>query len=147
MSRPLLVYITAADPEEASRIARALTERRLAAGVNIFGPLRSVYRWKGKIHSATESALIVKTRSACFAALTRLVRELHSYETPCIVALPLVRGDAAFLRWIGENTLPEGLPRARTKRFGGRIRRRRPPATCAPFGVFGEKFAGPEKKP
>ena len=126
MNRPLLVYITTANPEEARRIAQALTEQRLAAGVNIFGPVHSIYRWKGEIHSAAENVLIVKTRSACFSSLTRLVRMFHSYETPCIVALPIVRGDATFLSWIGENTLPADPPRTRPRVFpGGGIRRRR----------------------
>lgn len=101
-----MVYVTAADQEEARRIADTLVEERLAACVNILGAVHSVYRWKGAVESAREVALVAKTEASRFEALAARVRSLHSYETPCIVALPLERGDGAFLRWIGESTLP-----------------------------------------
>ena len=100
----IFVYITAADQDEAGRIARHLVEHELAACVNILPPVRSVYRWQGAIEEATECAVICKTRRACFGPLREAVRAMHSYDTPCIVALPLVEGDADFLAWVDANT-------------------------------------------
>ena len=99
----LMAYVTAADEDEARRIARALVEERLAACANILGRIESVYHWEGAVQTATETALLAKTTEACFDALAARVRELHSYELPCIVAVPLARGEAGFLGWIGEN--------------------------------------------
>ena len=99
----LMAYVTAADEEEAYRIAKALVEERLAACVNVLGRIESVYHWEGEVQTATETAFLAKTTEACFDALAARVRELHSYELPCIVAVPLARGEAAFLGWIGEN--------------------------------------------
>ena len=99
----LMVYMTAADEDEARRIARALVEERLAACVNILGRIESVYHWKGEVQASEEIAFLAKTADACFDALAARVRELHSYELPCLVAVPLERGEAAFLNWIGEN--------------------------------------------
>jgi len=99
----LMAYITAADEDEARRIARALVEERLAACANILGRIESIYRWEGEVQASAETALLAKTTDACFDALAARVRELHSYELPCIVAVPLARGEPAFLGWIGEN--------------------------------------------
>ena len=92
----LLVYMTAASADEAERIAGDLVENRLAACVNIMAPIRS-----------EEIPFIAKTDDDRFEALAARVRALHSYETPCIVALPVARGDADFLAWITESTHPE----------------------------------------
>ena len=100
----LLVYMTAADEAEAERIAEDLVQRRLAACVNMPGPIRSVYLWQGEVCRNREIPLIAKTTEARFDELAARVRELHSYETPCIVALPIERGDPAFLDWIAEVT-------------------------------------------
>ena len=99
----LLVYMTAASADEAERIAGDLVENRLAACVNI----RSVYSWKGELCRSEEIPFIAKTDDDRFEALAARVRALHSYETPCIVALPVARGDADFLAWITESTHPE----------------------------------------
>ena len=103
----LMAYMTAADEDEARRIARTLVEERLAACVNILGRIQSVYRWEGEVQASPEIAFLAKTTDACFDALAARVRELHSYELPCIVAVPLARGEAAFLGWIEENVRPE----------------------------------------
>jgi periplasmic divalent cation tolerance protein len=99
----LMAYVTTADEDEARRIAKALVEERLAACVNILGRIESVYHWEGEVQSSTEVALLAKTTEACFDVLAARVRELHSYELPCIVAVPLAQGEAAFLNWIGKN--------------------------------------------
>lgn len=103
----LLVYITCASPDEADRIGRALLDERLAACVNIpASPVRSLYLWKGQREEAEETVLIAKTMEDRFAALNRAVRRLHSYETPCVVALPLAAGDPDYLAWVEESTRP-----------------------------------------
>lgn len=103
----LFVYMTAASEDEAERIAEDLVTNRLAACVNIMAPIRSVYAWKGKICRSGEIPFIAKTDDDRFDALAERVRLLHSYETPCIVALPVTRGDADFLAWITKTTHPE----------------------------------------
>jgi periplasmic divalent cation tolerance protein len=101
------VYIVAADAAEADRIAEALVEDRLAACVNILGNIRSVYRWQGAIERADEIALIAKTTAELFNNLAERVRALHSYDTPAIVAWPIVAGDSAYLDWIGGSINPD----------------------------------------
>ncbi len=100
----LFVYMTAASAEEADRIAEDLVENRLAACVNIMAPIRSVYVWKGELCRSEEIPFVAKTDDDRFEALAARVRRLHSYETPCIVALPVTRGDADFLSWITQST-------------------------------------------
>ncbi|HUT97792.1 MAG TPA: divalent-cation tolerance protein CutA [bacterium] len=98
------IYITCADAAQAEKIARALVEERLAACANILPGVRSIYRWKGNIEEAEEVALIAKTRAGLVDALTERVKALHSYEVPCIVALPITGGNREFLAWIEEET-------------------------------------------
>lgn len=101
---PSMVYITASSPEEADGIARTLVERRLAACVNILGPIRSVYRWEGTIENATEIALLAKTEDDRLSDLIETVRGLHSYSVPCIVAVPITAGNPDFIDWIHAET-------------------------------------------
>jgi periplasmic divalent cation tolerance protein len=100
------VYIVAADEAEAERIATALVEERLAACVNIIGAVQSVYRWKGATERAFEVAMLAKTRLDLFDGLNARVRELHSYDTPAIVAWPIIKGDAGYLDWIDAALAP-----------------------------------------
>ena len=104
MTQTISVYIVAADTAEAERIAEALVAERLAACVNILGDVRSVYRWQGAVERADEVAMIAKTTEALFDTLNARVRGLHSYDTPAIVAWPIVAGDAAYLDWIVAET-------------------------------------------
>ena len=101
---PISVYIVAADAAEAQQIARTLVEDRLAACVNVLGSVSSIYRWQGAVEQATEVALIAKSRRDLFDRLTARVRALHSYDTPAIVAWPILAGDAAYLGWIADET-------------------------------------------
>jgi periplasmic divalent cation tolerance protein len=94
------VYITCARDDEAEAIARALVDERLAACVNILGPVRSVYRWQGARQESDEIALIAKTRMALFDALAARVKALHSYAVPCITAWPIAAGDGDYLDWL-----------------------------------------------
>jgi len=104
MERAISVYIVTADMAEADRIAEALVAERLVACVNILGAVRSVYRWQGAVERADEVAMIAKTTQTLFDALNARVRALHSYDTPAIVAWPIVAGDAAYLDWIVAET-------------------------------------------
>ena len=100
----VLVYVTCGDEQEAGAIARQLVEGRLAACCNILPGMQSVYRWEGKTEEATEVLLLAKTRAALVEAIVQKVQDLHSYDCPCVTALPLTGGAASFLQWIDEQT-------------------------------------------
>jgi periplasmic divalent cation tolerance protein len=103
VSDALVVLTTVARAEDAEYIAREMVERRLAACVNLLPPVTSVYRWQGEVTREQEHVLLMKTHKDRFEALrTRLV-EIHPYETPEVIALPVVAGDAAYLKWIDES--------------------------------------------
>ncbi len=108
---PCMVYMTAADEDEAGRIGRALVEARLAAGVNVIPGARSIYRWRGAVRERSEVVVIAKTRESLVERLVAKVEELHSYECPCVVALPIAAGTPAYLDWIAAETeLPKPAP-------------------------------------
>ena len=100
------IYITCGSAREAALIASALVGERLAACANIIPGMRSVYRWKGKIEQADETVLIAKTTEDMAPSLVARVKELHSYECPCIVQLPVAGGNPDFLRWIEDSVGP-----------------------------------------
>lgn len=98
------IYMTASTREEALRIGRALVEEGLAACCNLLGETTSIYRWKGEIHEDPEVAFIAKTTADLLPALTERVASLHSYECPCVVALPIDGGYGPFLDWLADAT-------------------------------------------
>ena len=100
MSDKIVVLSACGSAEEAASIARALIERRLAACVNIVPGVRSIYRWKGAVEEAEEWLLAIKSSRALFERLEAELRRMHSYETPEIVALPVVAGSAGYLEWL-----------------------------------------------
>lgn len=100
----ILFYITAGGAEEASLIARVLVEERLCACANVIGPVRSFYRWDGKVQDAQEFVIMGKTGADRVAALSERVKALHSYDTPCVVAVPIEGGNQAFLDWVTAST-------------------------------------------
>ena len=100
-----LLYITTAKVEEARRIGKALVDARLAACANIVPGLESIYRWQGEVVEDKEILLILKTRSELVEAAIAKVKELHSYTCPCIVALPILTGNPAYLEWLGAETM------------------------------------------
>ena len=102
----VLVYITAADRREARRLGTALLRERLVACINLVGPIESYYWWQGKVETAREWLLLAKTRASLTAQVIARVKVLHSYQTPCVVTLPLTAGNPAFLKWIGQETRP-----------------------------------------
>jgi periplasmic divalent cation tolerance protein len=104
MSDPIVVLVTCGSEEEAMKIANSLVEERLAACVNIISPVRSIYRWEGKISDEREWLLIMKTQKKRFEDLEKKVKSLHSYSVPEIIALPVVEGFASYLKWLEEMT-------------------------------------------
>ncbi len=103
MTDKRIILTTAGSREEAKKIAGALVERKLAACVNIVGPIDSVYRWKGAVESAQEWLLVIKTTATQFERVRDAIRELHSYELPECIVLAIEDGSAEYLEWIGEN--------------------------------------------
>ena len=101
-----LVYVTAPHEELALDIARMLVEQSLAAGVNIVPGARSIYRWRGQVHDAPECLLLAQVSGAALPEFMEKARALHSYEVPCVVAMPIAAGYQPFLQWIAENSLP-----------------------------------------
>ena len=99
----IAVFITAPNREEASRLAEMLVTKNLAACVQIFPEMESVYRWQGKVERQREVLLIAKTIAAKFDELEKEVRAVHSYETPEIVALQLTTGSRSYLEWLKAN--------------------------------------------
>ena len=99
-----LIYMTAPNEAEAGAIARVLVEERLAACVNIMGGMRSVYRWDGGIQEESEIVLIAKTLRELASAVADRVREIHSYDCPCVVSLAIDGGNPEFLHWIDDQT-------------------------------------------
>jgi periplasmic divalent cation tolerance protein len=100
MTDKIVVLCTCDSELEAARLARHLVEQRVAACVNILPGVRSVYRWKGAIEEASEWVLTIKSRRDQFSALRAEIEKIHSYETPEIVAMPIVDGSEAYLAWI-----------------------------------------------
>lgn len=103
-----LVYVTAPSLAEAEALAKLAVEGRLAACANILPGMRSLYWWRGKLESADEVVLILKTTDELAARLTAALTTAHSYECPCVVALPISGGNPDFLRWIADETAPGG---------------------------------------
>ncbi len=99
-----LVYVTAPGLDEAQSLARLAVERRLAACANILPGMRSLYWWQGKMESAEEVVLILKTTEALEEVLIQALTDAHSYDCPCVVSLPIESGNPAFLQWIEDET-------------------------------------------
>ena len=96
----IVVLMTAPNAEEATRIAEMLIERKLAACVQMLPPMTSIYVWKGEVERANEIMLVAKSTRAKFDELESAVRAIHSYETPEIIALPIVAGSQSYLSWL-----------------------------------------------
>ncbi len=100
--KPIFVYITCKDREEAQTIGKAVVQQRLAACANILDGMESIYWWEGKLESSKETILILKSVESKTEALINLVKEVHSYSVPCIVTLPIENGNPDYLKWIRE---------------------------------------------
>jgi periplasmic divalent cation tolerance protein len=104
MLQPIVVLVTCGSEEEALKIANTLVEDRLAACVNLVSPIRSIYRWEGKIWDEKEWLLVIKTQKQTFEEVEKKVKSLHSYSVPEIISLPILEGSLSYLNWIKENT-------------------------------------------
>ena len=102
--QPLLVLTSVPDAEHAETIAHRLIEERCAACVSIGAPVRSLYHWRGKTETANEVPLTIKTTAGSYEQVERLIRELHPYDLPEIIALPISAGLAPYLDWIAAET-------------------------------------------
>lgn len=104
----LQVMTTTANREDAEKIARALVERRLAGCVQLVGPIHSTYWWDGAVETAEEYLCLVKSSHEAYPALEAAIQELHSYDVPEILALPVAAGSAAYLTWLQSELRPSG---------------------------------------
>ena len=100
----VVVFITAATTDEAQNISNILVSRRKAACVNIVAQVNSIFWWQGKIESADEALLIVKTKAALLEELIELVKQNHSYDVPEVIALPIIGGNRDYLQWLDDET-------------------------------------------
>jgi periplasmic divalent cation tolerance protein len=100
MTDARLVLSTAGSQEQARKIARALVERRVAACVNVIPNVESIYRWQGKVESAEEWLLLIKTTAQQFVAVCNAIQQLHSYDVPECIAVNIEDGSAAYLKWL-----------------------------------------------
>ena len=105
---PILVTTTSNDRNELEAIARQLIEQRLAACCQILGPMSSIYRWNEEVETATEWMCTIKTCAELYEQVEALVRNLHSYEVPEIIAMPINNGNAGYLQWLTESTGEKG---------------------------------------
>lgn len=100
MTDKVVVLSTCGSSQEAARIARTLVEQRLAACVNVTSPVRSVYRWEGRVCDEDEVLLVVKTSRSLFDRVRRAIEKLHSYQVPEVVCLPMIDAAPNYLNWL-----------------------------------------------
>lgn len=105
MTQACIVLTTAGSQEEARKIARSLVERQIAACVNIVPQIESVYRWQGKVESASEWLLVIKTLEANYSRVCDAIKEIHSYDLPECIKLEISGGSQEYLEWIAEGIL------------------------------------------
>jgi periplasmic divalent cation tolerance protein len=103
-NEPILILCTCPSQDEADALATALLEERLAACVNRLPGIKSMYRWEGRVTHDDEILLLIKTTADLFERLENTIKKLHPYETPEIIAVPIVAGSADYLRWIEAST-------------------------------------------
>ena len=96
----IIVFVTASNKREAQKIAAGLIKQKLAACVNIIDKVDSLFFWEGKIQKAKESLLIIKSKKEKWGRLVKLIKSLHSYTVPEIIAIPIISGDKPYLGWI-----------------------------------------------
>jgi periplasmic divalent cation tolerance protein len=104
MKSYIQISTTTETKEQAQKIAQYLVEQKLAACVQITGPITSIYRWKDKVENAKEWLCLIKTRDDLYNNVEGAIKILHPYETPEIIAVPIVRGSKEYLQWIYEET-------------------------------------------
>ena len=102
MKSYIQITTTTETKEQAENIAQHLVETKLAACVQILGPITSIYRWKGKVENAQEWLCLIKTRDNLYAKVEAAIKSVHSYETPEIIAVPIIKGSKEYLHWIDD---------------------------------------------
>ena len=102
MKSYIQITTTTETKEEAEKIAQYLVEQKLAACVQITGPIASTYRWRGKVEGACEWHCLIKTREDFYDKVEKAIKKLHSYETPEIIAVPIIKGSKKYLNWIDD---------------------------------------------
>lgn len=107
MTGALFVYVTCPSKEIAQTIGRMAVEKQYAACANIISGMESIYRWQGKVETAAETVIVMKTTEGNWPALSQAIKDAHPYEVPSIVALPITHGHAPYLQWIAGETLPQ----------------------------------------
>lgn len=107
MTSYIVVFMTVPDEKEATKIAHSLLKERLIACANIVGPVSSLFWWEGKIDKASEFLVIMKSKKNLFKKLSERVKELHSYEVPEVIALPVIEGLPSYLNWLGASLYGE----------------------------------------
>ncbi len=100
MNKPILIYVTVENEDDAEYMARAVVSERLAACANIIPKMKSIYNWQGGVQESDEVVLILKTMSNMFDKVEAKVKELHSYDVPCIVSMPTDKVSKDFAEWI-----------------------------------------------
>ncbi len=108
----VVIYMTAANMDEAVKISEILVEEKLVACANIIPNVVSIYEWQGKVERASEITVLFKTKATLYADVEKRIKDLHSYETPAIYAIPLVNVSADYRQWLAESTrqpLQEGV--------------------------------------
>ncbi|MEW5758763.1 MAG: divalent-cation tolerance protein CutA [Candidatus Omnitrophota bacterium] len=103
MPEYIVVFVTCSSREEGQKIAFGLLNKKLAACVNIIDGLASFFTWQGKLDSANESLLVIKTKANLFNELKKEVKAMHSYDIPEIIGLPIIVGEEKYLRWLDES--------------------------------------------
>lgn len=106
----MVVLVTTPSKKEADKIVRSLLNKRLIACANIFGPVESNFWWKRKIDKASEFLVLMKSSEKLFIKLSQAIREMHSYEVPEILALPIVKGSKPYLEWLNASLTDSGEP-------------------------------------
>lgn len=104
---PLLVFTNVPDRPVAEKLARVLVDSGAAACVNVLAPCDSIYRWQGRVETAVEIPLLIKTTASAYPRLEEIIRSQHPYELPEIIALPITKGLPAYLAWVAEETEPK----------------------------------------
>ena len=104
MKTYIQISTTTETKEGAQKIARYLVEQKLAACVQISGPIKSTYRWKGKVETSKEYLCLIKTRATLFKKVEAAIKKLHPYETPEIIAVPIIKGSREYLNWLNDET-------------------------------------------
>jgi periplasmic divalent cation tolerance protein len=105
MDSYIQVITTISARPRAEKIARALIDKRLAACVQIAGPIKSIYRWKGRIETAREWVCVIKTKSRLYKKVEIVIKRLHPYEIPEIIAMPITAANKDYLKWIKSNSV------------------------------------------